>query len=434
MPEVNLGEPRRLVVLTPLLTRDNGGSATAIDLVHASLSLGYDTSMLLTADGRWRHYLPSRNPSSLSFSLRHIYALEQVDRIPNDSGSSPAGQPSVSAWRSSHSVGGWVKKRAKHGVLLTERAWTRRSAQNALHTASVIVDIGGNLRRASSLGTGLRPDAALVFNHNGSMEQAAAAISRTRSLDSIDWDSYRATLRGYNTILLQSDDVAQQISEFDKDLGQRCVVLKPSSDEAAVLASLNSLSPFKCGERSVLIVGSVQPRKNQLAAIEALHDALRSGEITLHLVGAMVDQEYVRHVRKRVAELSIVGSVVMHGHRSDYLRYLAHCDVVVQPSLAEGVSRTLREAMLLAKPIVASAISGTMSTLQHDESALLVNPRDALGLRAAVGRVLDDDQLASRLGRDAQARYLQHNSWTNYLIGVRKLVELDRISVPESAS
>lgn len=429
-------EPPRLVVVTPVLTRDNGGSATAIDLVNAALSLGTDTVMLLTADGRWRHSFPSRNPTPLPFSRRHVHALSPGDAIPSGVAPEVVRTP-VSARQRFGLIRRWTKQNIKNAVLHVERTWTRRSAEQALASASVVVDVGGNMRRGSSAGKRMRPEAVLVFNHNASMDQAAAAISGTRNPNSIDWASYRSALRDYDAILLQSDDVAEQISVFDADLGRRCVVVRPSCDEPAVLASLTSTSPFKTGERAVLIVGSVQPRKNQLAAVEALCGVLSAGQATLHLVGALVDRDYVRLVKERAALLGVTGSVVVHGHRSDYLRYLAHADIVLQPSLAEGVSRILREAMLLAKPVVASAIPGTLSVLRHRQSALLVDPENTSSIGEAIREVLEDHELAARLGSEARSWYLQHNNWTNYLIGVRGLVGASQIAevdaVPRSA-
>ena len=82
-----------------------------------------------------------------------------------------------------------------------------------------------------------------------------------------------------------------------------------------------------------------------------------------------------------------------------------HAAVVTQKSLAEGFGLTVAEAMWKARPVVASAVGGIQDQIEHGRNGLLIpDPRDLDAFAAAVGRVLDDGQLARRLGEAAHRR------------------------------
>jgi glycosyltransferase involved in cell wall biosynthesis len=87
---------------------------------------------------------------------------------------------------------------------------------------------------------------------------------------------------------------------------------------------------------------------------------------------------------------------------------LAACDVVVDPSWAgTGITGSVREAMALGKPVVATAVAGNPELVEDGVSGILVHPRDVPMLAAAVSRLLRDSELAARLAAAGQERVRQ---------------------------
>lgn len=86
-------------------------------------------------------------------------------------------------------------------------------------------------------------------------------------------------------------------------------------------------------------------------------------------------------------------------------QYLAAIDVFVQPSVSEGLSLALLEAMRAGKPIVATRAGGTDAAITDDVDGLLVDVEDPDALGAAVVRLFQNRQLAARLGAAARARF-----------------------------
>lgn len=104
------------------------------------------------------------------------------------------------------------------------------------------------------------------------------------------------------------------------------------------------------------------------------------------------------------AELGVSDRVRFLGRREDVPQLLAACDVFVLPSLYEGSSLAVLEAMGAGIPIVSSAIGGTDELIDDGRSGLLVPPGDAAALAAALRRVLADPQLREDFAARARER------------------------------
>jgi glycosyltransferase involved in cell wall biosynthesis len=103
-------------------------------------------------------------------------------------------------------------------------------------------------------------------------------------------------------------------------------------------------------------------------------------------------------------ELGIADRVRFLGWRDDVPELLAVSDLVVLPSLYEGLPVSVLEAMAAGRAVVATAVGGTDEAVEDGESGLLVRPRDADGLAAAIRRLLQDNGLRDRLAAAGRAR------------------------------
>jgi glycosyltransferase involved in cell wall biosynthesis len=87
------------------------------------------------------------------------------------------------------------------------------------------------------------------------------------------------------------------------------------------------------------------------------------------------------------------------------IRYLSAADVYVFPSRGEGLPVSPMEAMACGVPVVGSDASGMPDLLEGQESGGVIVPRgDAAALASALGRMLDDLDLARRIGDAARRR------------------------------
>ena len=120
---------------------------------------------------------------------------------------------------------------------------------------------------------------------------------------------------------------------------------------------------------------------------------------------ACEDDAKKAEVRAFAAGLGVAERILPIGFRTDMPDVLAAADFVADLSYEGlGITGTLREAMALGRPVVASAAGGNPELVVDGESGLLVPPRDPSALAEALRRLLLDPALAARLGRGGRER------------------------------
>ncbi len=107
-------------------------------------------------------------------------------------------------------------------------------------------------------------------------------------------------------------------------------------------------------------------------------------------------------LERRAAVLQLNGAVTFLGLRRDVADIVALCDVVVLPSLNEGMGRAAVEAFAAGRPVVGSRISGIQDVITDGQTGLLVPPADPNALAHAIIRCLASPALSDAMGRRAQ--------------------------------
>ena len=116
------------------------------------------------------------------------------------------------------------------------------------------------------------------------------------------------------------------------------------------------------------------------------------------------DPAYLRELQQLAEQVGVADRVTFTGRRSDIPAVLSAATVAVMPSLNEALSNVLLESMAAAAPVVATRVGGTPEALSDGETGLLVPPGDAGAIVDAVSRLLDNRELACRLGGAARQR------------------------------
>ncbi len=159
----------------------------------------------------------------------------------------------------------------------------------------------------------------------------------------------------------------------------------------------------------LLYVGYLKHMKGLTYLVDALkiiHD--RGEDVELHLVGSGQEENTLRRLidhHKLGRRVRFHGYVPMGPLLS---RHYDEADVFVFPSLSEGSPRVVLEALARSVPVVSSDVGSVPELITNGESGLIVPPRDARALAAAVTRFIHDGGLRARCGRGGYAAAEQH--------------------------
>jgi glycosyltransferase involved in cell wall biosynthesis len=96
------------------------------------------------------------------------------------------------------------------------------------------------------------------------------------------------------------------------------------------------------------------------------------------------------------------GTIEWLGHVDDMPKLYASVDLVVLPSYREGLPKSLIEAAACGLPLITTDVPGCREVVTNEENGLIVPARDSRALAAAIARIADNPELASRLGRAAR--------------------------------
>lgn len=155
----------------------------------------------------------------------------------------------------------------------------------------------------------------------------------------------------------------------------------------------------------ILMVGDIQPRKNQAGLVRAFAAALKAHpELPHHLVLAGKLGEYCRQVRAEAAVAGVDDRVHFTGfvNDEDLLWLYGACEILAFPSFYEGFGIPILEAMACGRAV---ACSGTSAMTEvADGAAILFDPRSTEEMARAILDLLLNAELRQRMERLGQQR------------------------------
>ena len=151
----------------------------------------------------------------------------------------------------------------------------------------------------------------------------------------------------------------------------------------------------------VVFTGRLHPQKNLGVLIDAWPEVTRATGASLVLVGHGPERGRLEEQARR---LGVADRVRFVGAVADVADALRAADVFVLPSVAEGMSTSLLEAMSTGLACVASDIGGNQDLLGRDDVGVLVNLSEPGSWAAAIIPLLLDPERRARLGAAARRR------------------------------
>jgi len=174
-------------------------------------------------------------------------------------------------------------------------------------------------------------------------------------------------------------------------------------------------------ENSLIIgtVGRLVPIKAQSLLLQAAKELLNRGfDLCVALAG---DGSEFERLRSLASSLSLTGRVHFLGALRNVEDFLKALDVFVLPSVSEGMSNTLLEAMSSGLPVVATRVGGNPELIEDKVSGRLFQVGDVAELAEHLSSLAGDAELRGRLGASARAQILAEFSLGTMLDRYRDL-------------
>lgn len=147
-------------------------------------------------------------------------------------------------------------------------------------------------------------------------------------------------------------------------------------------------------------IGRIEKHKGQEYLITAMKHI---GNARLVLVGG-AEEKYLKKIKALCNELRISNRVVFITYRDDIPSLLKAIDILVLPTLTEGLSRIILEAMAAQKPVVATNVGGNTEAVVDGETGYIVPPGDSLALAARSNELVADKKKRTKMGQAGRIR------------------------------
>jgi len=144
-------------------------------------------------------------------------------------------------------------------------------------------------------------------------------------------------------------------------------------------------------------IGWLLPIKGPMHLLKAMEDVWQEYADTILVYIGKGDLDV--DLRAEALKTGANGRVNFLGWRNDIDKIMPIFDILVLPSLNEGMGRVLVEAMAAGKPLVASNVGGIPDLVKHDFNGLLVPPGDEKALASSIKQLISNPQKAKMMGQ-----------------------------------
>ncbi len=218
------------------------------------------------------------------------------------------------------------------------------------------------------------------------------------------------------TIGVRPDKVSQIYNgvDFDQFSANDKVHKKLSKTESSFRDP--GRSPPQYDEENLVIgtVGRLTAVKDQRLIFEAIAHLKQSGRWCNNIRILIVGGGDLRQELESLADTLELSDIThFTGDRDDVNSLLQLMDIFVLPSLTEGISNTLLEAMASELPVVATRVGGTPEIIEDGQQGFLIPSRNSQALADALYKLIHDKSLRTAMGQRGRTNVEVNFNWEN---------------------
>lgn len=197
----------------------------------------------------------------------------------------------------------------------------------------------------------------------------------------------------------------------------------PFSEEIAYISDC----PFKKSDSNIVIgtIGRMEEVKDTINLCRAFVELVKNGSdysdrLRLMLIG---DGSLMAKVIDFLTEQKVIDKCWIPGSRSDTAEILRNMDIFVLPSLAEGISNTILEAMASGLPVIATNVGGNPELVENMENGVVVPSKNHQELAKGISTVIEDIELRYKMAKKSRQLALEKYSVNSMVDAYDQLYE-----------
>lgn len=239
---------------------------------------------------------------------------------------------------------------------------------------------------------------------------------------------YRSAIKQANRFIAVSNAVKTEIQKAFPQLTARTSVIPNWIDTNFIASFTNENSRKSLGVSRTFVVGmigQITPLKGQKYFIEAAQKIDRD-DIDFLIIGAPQsehDKEYQQDLQQVFNNFLDRKTLRFTGAIPDIAAKFSAFDIIVVPSINEGFSLVVIEAMAAGCAVIASRTGGIIDLIEHNKTGILVEPQNSTQITEALHKLLDEPELRRRIGAQARHAALQKYSRENVIDQIETLYQ-----------
>jgi len=179
----------------------------------------------------------------------------------------------------------------------------------------------------------------------------------------------------------------------------------------------------------ILYVGRLVPEKGVQFLLEAIALVLKEIPCELWIVGSGLYESFLKNKAKEIGIISCIRWFSWVPWGEELFQIMRKADVLVMPSLIEGLGMVHFEAMSQSLPVIATQVDGIPEIVKDGISGLLVEPGDSKAIAESIMRIARDSELRKRLvneGLKVAKENTLENQTGKVVTAILKLIESRR--------
>ncbi len=156
-------------------------------------------------------------------------------------------------------------------------------------------------------------------------------------------------------------------------------------------------------KKIVVFVGRLDPQKRVDLLIGIFNEVHKIYDNScLIIIGDGPEKDKIKSMLNE--DIAFIGTV------NNVEEYLRVSDLLVLPTLAEGMSNIILEAMATGLPVITTDVSSNPEVIDNGINGILLDAKDKEGFQRNIIRILDDESFANKVGQEARKKMLERFS------------------------